>query len=260
MSEQTNTFNPQAEPSGSRLGNWVFEKVGKPVLRNYFKVLNVMCRIAAGGNKRAIFYNVDKVYPSLQTLEDNVETIKSEYLDIINNKSKLPCYHELDDIQKEISETTENDWKVFMLQVCGENADSNNQCPKTRALLEQIPNVNQAFFSILDARKSVPAHDGPYCGYLRYHLGIQIPTDAPPHIRILNERYVWQQDKGVLFDDSWNHEVVNDSDEIRAVLLVDVLRPLPRWLHKLNVGWTRYVGKLYSRRLLNRLESHDYTI
>ncbi|PWW40318.1 aspartate beta-hydroxylase/beta-hydroxylase [Idiomarina loihiensis] len=260
MSKRTNTLNPQALPLGRRMRDWMFDNLGKPLLRSYFKVLNHLCRAAAGGNKRPVFYDVKTVYPSLQILEDNVEVIKAEFQKILLKKSTLPRYHELDDIQTDISETTQNDWKVFMLQVCGENADIRDQCPLTRSLLEQIPYVNQAFFSILDARKSVPAHDGPYCGYLRYHLGIEIPKDNSPHIRILNERHVWQQDKGVLFDDSWNHEVINNCDEIRVVLLVDVLRPLPGWLHKLNVGWTRYVGKHYSRRLLGRLASNDYTI
>jgi aspartate beta-hydroxylase/beta-hydroxylase len=30
-----------------------------------------------------------------------------------------------------------------------------------------------------------------------------------------------------MFDDSWPHEVINESAEPRVVLIVDVLRPLP---------------------------------
>lgn len=240
--------------------DWLFKTFAKPTLLGYFKLLNKMCYFAAGGNKRPIFYDVKATYPSLQILQDNVEVIKAEFEQVLKSKANLPRYHELDDIQQEISETTQNDWKVFMLEVAGVNADVGNRCPKTRALLQQIPHVNQAFFSILDPKKSVPAHDGPYCGYLRYHLGLRVPKNNPPQIRILDEYYTWQQDKGVLFDDSYNHEVINDSDEIRAVLLVDVLRPMPAWLHRLNVDWTRFVGLRYSKRLQGRIQQNDYTI
>ena len=47
-------------------------------------------------------------------------------------------------------------------------------------LVAGIPNLFQAFFSILEPGKSIPAHEGPYCGYLRYHLGLIVPEESPP--------------------------------------------------------------------------------
>ena len=32
----------------------------------------------------------------------------------------------------------------------------------------------------------------------------------------------------MIFDDTYEHEVWNDTDELRAVLFLDVMRPLPR--------------------------------
>ena len=258
--KQANTMQDQLLVEDTPIRDWLFKFFAKPVLFNYFKLLNKLCFLAAGGNKRPIFYDVNQYYPSLQLLEDNVETIKAEFQQVLKSKANLPRYHELDDVQQEISETTNNDWKVFMLEVAGENADIGDRCPNTRALIKQIPHVNQAFFSILDPKKSVPAHDGPYCGYLRYHLGLQIPKGNPPKIRITDQYYTWVQDKGVLFDDSFDHEVINNSDDIRAVLLVDVLRPMPNWLHRLNLRWTRFVGRRYSQRLQGRIQQNDYTL
>ena len=37
----------------------------------------------------------------------------------------------------------------------------------------------------------------------------------------------WEEGKSMIFDDTFNHEVWNDTDETRVVLFVDVLRPLP---------------------------------
>ena len=44
----------------------------------------------------------------------------------------------------------------------------------------------------------------------------------------------WEEGKGMLFDDTFEHEVWNDTDGIRVVLFMDVLRPLPYFVGLLN--------------------------
>jgi ornithine lipid ester-linked acyl 2-hydroxylase len=51
-------------------------------------------------------------------------------------------------------------------------------CPHTAALLETIPGVVTAFFSILSPHKHIPPHRGPYRGVVRCHLGLMVP--GPP--------------------------------------------------------------------------------
>ena len=51
------------------------------------------------------------------------------------------------------------------------------------AALRQVPNLLGAFFSILDPGKSIPAHDGPYTGYLRYHLALKVPAQGRVPLR-----------------------------------------------------------------------------
>ena len=117
----------------------------------------------------------------------------------------------------------EKDWKVFYLYAMGEKPAANRaRCPRTAALLDQVPGLFQAFFSILDGGKSIPAHAGPYRGYIRYHLGLVVPEDNPPSIRVKDQHYTWKEGESILFDDSWDHEVINKSDGDRVVLIVDV--------------------------------------
>lgn len=120
--------------------------------------------------------------------------------------------------------------------MCGVPKANQARCPLTTALLHKIPNVYQAFFSILDPKKSIPAHSGSYLGYLRYHLGLQVPKDNPPRMRVKDQIHTWEEGRSIVFDDSWEHEVYNESEDIRAVLIVDFLRPLPLHLHATN--WT----------------------
>ncbi|MHB8233624.1 MAG: aspartyl/asparaginyl beta-hydroxylase domain-containing protein, partial [Solirubrobacteraceae bacterium] len=89
---------------------------------------------------------------------------------------------------------------------------------------------------------------GPYKGVLRYHLGLIVPEDAEScRIRVGDDIRHWQAGKSMIFDDTFNHEVWNDTDETRVVLFVDVLRPLPepestinRWIVK-AIGYSPFV-------------------
>lgn len=251
MSTSTQQERPSLLVSGYR-------RFVRPLLLRIFTKLQAATRKHAGGDSRPVFYDVDTTYPQLRILERNFDVINEELQGVLRKREQLPRYHDLDQVQNEISGNSKENWRVFMLDVVGQKpAESHQLCPRTLKLLEQIPYVNQAFFSILEPRKSVPAHEGPYCGYLRYHLGMVVPKDRPPHIRLSDQIYVWKEREGVLFDDSWEHEVVNESDSIRVVLLVDVLRPLPWALHWLNVMWTRGVGSFYSRKVLDKIDANS---
>ena len=197
---------------------------------------------SAGGDDRPAFYDIDKTYPSLRILDKNYDAIREEMEGVLAYKEGLPRYHDLAAAETYISGTVnpEKSWKVFMLQ-CIMGAPKSNQakCPRTTALIRQIPNVYQAFFSILDPGKSIPAHSGVYLGYLRYHLGLRVPKNNPPSMRVKDQFHTWEERHSILFDDSLNHEVYNKSDDMRVVLIVDVLRPMRFHLHACNWFLTR---------------------
>ncbi len=46
----------------------------------------------------------------------------------------------------------------------------------------------------------------------------------------------------MIFDDTFNHEVWNDTDETRVVLFVDVMRPLPFPDAAINEGIVKAIG------------------
>jgi aspartyl/asparaginyl beta-hydroxylase (cupin superfamily) len=203
------------------------------------KGLNKMYAWAANGDQRPAFYDIDKTYPSLRILDQNHAVIGEELAGILANHSAIPRYHDIVASETYISGTfnPDRDWKVFMLNsFAGTPARNQAKCPRTTELINRIPNIYQAFFSILDPGKSIPAHNGVYLGYLRYHLGLIVPKNNPPRMRVRDQWHTWKERESILFDDSLNHEVENHSDSIRVVLIVDVLRPMPLPLHALN--WT----------------------
>jgi aspartyl/asparaginyl beta-hydroxylase (cupin superfamily) len=219
--------------------------------------LNRFFDLYTGGKKRPVFFDIQKTYPALLALERNYPVIREELEAILPQKNAMPKYHELDVLQYHISAGggENKDWKVFMLYAMGRKPESNRAlCPRTCALLDQIPNLFEAFFSILDGGKSIPAHPGPYRGYLRYHLGLKVPEKNPPTIRVKDQYYTWKEGESILFDDSWEHEVYNHSDDVRVVLIVDVLRPLPPLPHAINRLAQPVIGFFYARGILGLSE------
>ena len=121
-----------------------------------------------------------------------------------------------------------------------------------------MPGVLQAFFSVLEPGKSIPLHDGPYIGYLRYHLGVHVPKEDPPMIRVADHPYVWKDGESVLLDDSWPHEVINHSREPRVVLIVDLPRPLPLVPRLVNAAllWG-LAGPAYASKVIGKADSYS---
>lgn len=218
--------------------------------------VNGIFDLYTGGRRRPVFFDIEKTYPSLLELDRNYPAIRDELLGLLAEKATIPRYHDVDKMQQYISGKIdpEKNWKVFYLYAMGEKPKANRaRCPQTAALLDKVPGLFQAFFSILDGGKSVPAHCGPYRGYLRYHLGLLVPEHAPPSIRVKDQYYTWQEGKSVLFDDSWEHEVTNKSESERVVLIVDIRRPMPLPFASLNRFVELVMRLVYGKQILKKL-------
>ncbi len=210
-----------------------------------------------GGNQRPVFHDIDEVCPQLNALTAEYRKIQAEFDEVA--AEDLRPYHEVDPGEADISAAGDpgRQWNVFMLYVLGHRIENNlARCPVTDRLISSIPNLVQAFFSILDPHKSVPLHEGPYLGYLRYHLGLRVPAHRPPSIVVAGQPYVWREGEATMFDDSWPHEVINESDESRAVLIIDILRPLPAMPRAVNGFVTGVIARnTYGRSVARRVRN-----
>ncbi len=174
----------------------------------------------------ATFFPLER-FPWVGELEANWTTIRAELEQVLEDHEALPNFQ---DISKDQIEITDDDhWKTFFLYGYGFEAKLGTElCPQTAALMRSIPGMTTAMFSILSPRKHILDHRGPYKGVLRYHLGLIVPRDAEDcRIRVGQDFRHWREGASMVFDDTFNHEVWNETDETRVVLFVDVLRPLP---------------------------------
>jgi len=179
-------------------------------------------------------------------LEEAYDDIRSELDVLLEHPEDIPCFHDLSPDQKRISKG--NNWKTFALYVYGQRVDDNCAlCPRTAALLASLPGMRTAMFSILAPHYHIVPHKGPTRAVIRAHLALKVPNDwQKVWIRVDNQILHWKQGKVMLFDDTYEHEVRNDSDESRAVLFIDIDRPMDR------------IGTLFNTVIMHLIQASNY--
>jgi hypothetical protein len=84
----------------------------------------------------------------------------------------------------------------------------------------------EVIFSRLAPNTRIEAHCGPTNFRWTAHLGLLIPQEKHNcSIRVADEWHHWEAGKILLFDDSYEHEIRNDTDEVRIVLLLRLWHP-----------------------------------
>jgi aspartate beta-hydroxylase len=157
-------------------------------------------------------------------------TIRAEALAIAAERMQsVPRFHEIMPAQAPISANDGKDWRLFILKVYGAEVERNMAaCPTLADTLNSSPEVLSASLSFLAPRKHIPRHRGPFRGVLRYQLGLSVPVDTegrPAAVLSLNDdEHRIGDGQDLLWDDTYPHEVWNNSDEMRVALLLDVRR------------------------------------
>jgi ornithine lipid ester-linked acyl 2-hydroxylase len=130
----------------------------------------------------------------------------------MHRSEEIPNFQDVSKAQKALTEGDQ--WKTFFSYSFGnKNKENCARCPETVRLLHLIPGMKTGMFSILAPRKHIPPHRGPFKGVLRYHLGLIIPgPEGSCLIRVGNSVRSWKEGKSMIFDDSNEREVWNDSD------------------------------------------------
>lgn len=178
-------------------------------------------------------------------IEAGWTAIRDELRALLRERGRIPSFHEIAPGNTPEAMTRDDKWKSYWLYAYGRMITENCRCcPETTRLIDTIPGIKTAFFSILAPRKHIPEHTGPYAGVLRYHLGLIMPQQKEAcRIRVGSDVAHWEEGRSVVFDDTYPHEVWNDTDEERVVLFVDFARPLPFPVSVLNEAVIRLASR-----------------
>jgi aspartate beta-hydroxylase len=197
-------------------------------------------------------------FPWLESIEAATDAIRAELVDVLaDGPATLQPYVDIReglpvDQWRELNHSRR--WGVYYFWREGAPiADHIARCPRTVAALEAWPRWDvpgygpSALFSIVDAKTRIPPHTGVHNTRLTVHLPLIIPPGCG--FRVGGERREWVPGKALVFDDSIEHEVWNDSDVPRAVMIFDIWSPfLSAAERDLVARVTTAVGEYYGTR------------
>lgn len=182
-----------------------------------------------------------QLFPHLNLLRENFDAIRDEALASLDKSGKI-----MNDMY--FQGIADEGWKRLYIKWHGPiDPLAQKECPFTCSLIEQMPEVSVAMFSILMPGSKILPHHGPAKMCLRYHLGLSTPNDPNCSITLNGEKYSWKDGEDVMFDDTLMHEVHNNTDKKRIILFLDVERPQEGILRGVSKWAMKKFGPMTSR-------------
>ena len=198
------------------------------------RISNVIARSSKVGNAAVLD---PSLFPWIRDLEARWPEIREEVDRLLTRQEGIPPLADISPDHRRIAPPDQ--WKSFFLHGYGYDQEENiRRCPKTAAAVAGIPGLNSAFFSILTPGAHIPRHRGVTKAILTAHLGLVVPKRREDcRMQVADEIVTWEEGRAIVFDDTYHHEVWNDTEESRVILLVQFRRP---------TGWLgRKVGDIF---------------
>ncbi|RTE85727.1 MULTISPECIES: aspartyl/asparaginyl beta-hydroxylase domain-containing protein [Gammaproteobacteria] len=193
-----------------------------------FAPLNCMLYMSTQKRARRPILNLDE-FPELANVTVNWKTIRDEALALRENNEFEKTKDKNNSGHYDVGFRTffKYGWSKFYLKWYGYTHDSaKRMCPETVKLIEQIPQVKGAMFTLLPPGGKLTPHSDPFACSLRYHLGLETPNDDNCWINVDNQEYSWRDGEALLFDETYVHHVANNTGKPRLILMLDVERPM----------------------------------
>lgn len=211
-------------------------------------LLNRLFIAVAGGRRRPPLMRTEDVFPEGLEFQRRFAEVQGE-IEALLARRTLRRYQDIDPARAaEVSA----DWKLYYAYfLWEENANARSELPVTLSIVKNIPHAINATIAVLEPGVSLAAHEGPYAGVLRYHLGIRVPKVKPPRLRVHDRFYTWQVGQSIVLDDVFDHEVYNEAEEIRVILMVDFMRPMNPLCHALN-RWCLTMKNRWGRHMIEQ--------
>jgi aspartyl/asparaginyl beta-hydroxylase (cupin superfamily) len=175
-----------------------------------------------------------RLFPWLEQLEVATDIIAKEFEAVMQaERAELVPYIQYEDympLDQWRSLNRNPDWTAIHLIKNGEPIEANGRhCPRTLALLAPLPQPRIAgagpntMFSLLAPHTAIPPHVGFNNARLVCHLPLVVPDGC--WFRVGAETREWKRGQAFVFDDTIEHEAMNDSEQLRVVLIFDIWHP-----------------------------------
>jgi len=171
-------------------------------------------------------------FPWLTEIEQAVPEMQAELRAVLADGQDFAPYVEVNSDRPRAANPLINDpkWGAYYFwrngKIVAENAA---RCPVTMQALQQapMPLIDQrspiALWSLLKPGTHIQPHHGLLNTRLICHIPLIVPHNCA--IRVGNETRSWREGEALIFDDSFEHEAWNKSNETRVILLFEIWRP-----------------------------------
>ncbi|MDN5925236.1 MAG: aspartyl/asparaginyl beta-hydroxylase domain-containing protein [Xanthomonadales bacterium] len=179
------------------------------------------------------FYDQNR-FPEHRKLESATTLVREELQAVLQQTQSTlePFFGQERDVSRllQASGSRSASWDAFFFHRYGQREQDNcRQCPQTSALLDASPLVGirdhapEILFSVLRPGTRIMPHRGVTNVRLVTHLPLIVPPDCA--LQVGGEPFVWEEGRCVTFDDTYEHEAWNHSDQTRVVLIMDSWNP-----------------------------------
>lgn len=203
-------------------------------------------------NEPAVYNPAD--YAAIRHVLENYDTIKEEVKDYIGRKFDIqfrnPSAPEM---------TYPDSWKnIYFKNYLLRYPLGPKYFPKTAAIMDAHPDITLAGITTLAPKSRLKLHCGETNAIIRCHLGLKVPGKLPElGLRVKDIDLCWEEGKVFAFNDAFQHEAWNETNDYRYVLVFDIIRPEFR-SQKVWVC-ARCLGIEAMRYLLSRFNLYEKT-
>ncbi len=200
-----------------------------------------------------LFYNPDE-YPEVKYILEHYPEIKKEIKDYIDGKFdieyKNPGAPEM---------TYPDSWKnIYFKNYLLKYKMGKKHFPKTHEILDRFPEITLAGITTLAPKSKLKSHCGETNAIIRCHLGLKIPGKLPElGLSVKGNAVAWEEGKVFAFNDAYQHEAWNDTNEYRYVFIFDFIRP--EFAHKRTWICAHCLGIEAMRLLLSKAGIYEKT-
>jgi aspartate beta-hydroxylase len=240
-SHKKDIFYQSYEDLRAKYGAKSLERVDKALAAH---LREIDCRPQDARQKPRFFYFPDLpnttfhdplLHPWALELQNAFPTIRGEALNVWGEDKKFQNFLDLSD-RTSISDYVRGDgtspaWEAYFFYRHGRRFDENHKrCPKTSKILDTLDlcriadQAPEICFSVLKPGTHLLPHHGVTNIRLVMHLPLVVPDQCALHLTGEQE-HRWKEGKTVMFDDTFQHEAWNRSEQSRIVLLMDCWNP-----------------------------------
>jgi len=172
------------------------------------------------------------LFPWIEDLESRTDQIRDELGSVLPSDHGRERVFTSDELERQNLRGDEGPvtWNGYYFYRHGERRNDNaERCPRTAEAVDALPlsivpaHGPEVLYSVFTPGTHLLPHQGVTNTRVVGHLPLIVPRDCA--LRVGGELHEWQEGRVVVFDDTYEHEAWNRSDQTRVVLIFDIWNP-----------------------------------